>query len=199
MSPLEKAVQFHGHICPGLLRGVRVAEFAQQYLGIDRDQDEELVAIVENDACGVDAIQAVLGCTFGKGNLVFRDYGKQVFTIISRQKGRAVRIAEKFGSLVGPEFARYRELVNKGELSQEEHIEKERLQALMFETIMTKPFEEMFEYKEVSPDIPPRAVIRKTVQCDGCGEGVMETRATPTPNGRLCPECLQADRGDEGV
>ena len=37
--------------------------------------DEEIVAIVENDACGVDALQCVTGCTFGKGNLIFRDYG----------------------------------------------------------------------------------------------------------------------------
>ncbi|ADI01163.1 MAG TPA: formylmethanofuran dehydrogenase [Syntrophothermus lipocalidus] len=191
MSPLEKAVQFHGHICPGLLRGVRVAEFAQHYLGINRDEDEEVVAVVENDACGVDAIQAILGCTFGKGNLLFRDYGKQVYTIISRNQNRAVRIAEKFGALVGPEFTRYRELANKSGLSREEQSEKEQLQAVMFEAIMTRPFEDMFDYREVSPAVPPRAVIRKSVRCDGCGEAVMETRATLTSKGWLCRECLE--------
>lgn len=32
-----------------------------------RAEDEEIVAIVENDACGVDDLQCVTGCTFGKG------------------------------------------------------------------------------------------------------------------------------------
>lgn len=193
MSPLEKAVQFHGHICPGLLRGVRVAEFALQYLGVDRDRDEELVAVVENDACGVDAIQAILGCTFGKGNLIFKDYGKQVYTIISRIQNRAVRIAEKYGAFGGPAFSRYRELMNKAQLSEEEQWEKERLQALMFESIMTRPFEEMFAYRDVRPAVPPRAVIRKSVLCAGCQEAVMETRATLTSKGWFCRECLEQD------
>jgi len=57
MPPLELAIQFHGHICPGLLMGVRVAEFAQQYLDVSPDQDEELLAVVETNSCGVDAIQ----------------------------------------------------------------------------------------------------------------------------------------------
>ena len=193
MSPLEKAIQFHGHICPGLLRGVRVAEFAQQYLGVNRDEDEELVAIVENDACGVDAIQAILGCTFGKGNLIFKDYGKQVYTIVSRTQNRAVRIAEQSGAFGAPEFARYRELANRKDLSGEEQSEKERLQALMFEAIMTRPFEEMFAYRDVEPLVPPRAVIRKSVLCAGCQEAVMETRATLTAKGWLCRECLELD------
>ena len=85
MSPLEKAIQFHGHICPGLLMGVRAAELALEYLQVDLDQDDDLAAIVETNFCGVDAIQAILGCTFGKGNLYFRDYGNIVSTIFSRK------------------------------------------------------------------------------------------------------------------
>ena len=57
-----------------------------------RAEDEELVSIVENDACGVDALQCVTGCTFGKGNLIFRDYGKHVFTIYSRSTRKGVRV-----------------------------------------------------------------------------------------------------------
>ncbi len=71
MPPLELAIQFHGHICPGLLIGVRAAEFAQKHLDVSQDYDEELVAIVETDSCGVDAIQAILGCTFGNSVYIF--------------------------------------------------------------------------------------------------------------------------------
>ena len=68
----EEIIQFHGHECPGLAIGYRMAIAAMENLESFRAEDEELVAIVENDACGVDALQCVTGCTFGKGNLLFR-------------------------------------------------------------------------------------------------------------------------------
>ncbi len=60
-----------------------------------RAMDEELVAIVENDACGVDAVQVLTGCTFGKGNFIFYDYGKMAFTFFSRKTGKGVRLAPR--------------------------------------------------------------------------------------------------------
>lgn len=41
----------------------------------------EIVSIVQNDACGVDAVQTLVSSTFGKGNLMFRDHSKQVFSL----------------------------------------------------------------------------------------------------------------------
>ncbi|MEN6351670.1 MAG: FmdE family protein [Syntrophomonas sp.] len=199
MPPLELAIQFHGHICPGLLMGVRAAEFAQKHLDICQDHDEELLAIVETDNCAVDAIQSILGCTFGKGNLIFRDYGKSVFTIGSREKNRAVRIAQKYGALESEDFKRYRQLVQKEILSNDEASEKENLIGLLFEKIMTSPLEDIFDWREVSLDIPPKAQIHKTVQCSVCGEGVMEPRATMSETGVLCPECNLKLGGSENV
>lgn len=190
MPPLELAIQFHGHICPGLLMGVRVAEFAQKHLDVSPDQDEELLAVVETNSCGVDAIQAILGCTFGKGNLIFRDYGKNVYTIASREKQKAVRIASIFKEQPYPDSARYRELNQKEILSDAETSEKENLLAAIFERVMTTPFEEMFTWREIDFDFPEKARIYPTVQCINCGEGVMEPRAVKTEQGYLCPECV---------
>ena len=47
------------------------------------------------------------GLYFGKGNLIFRDYGKQVYTIASREKNRAIRVYEKYGVLKDPAFGRF--------------------------------------------------------------------------------------------
>jgi len=46
---LRDAIQFHGHLCPGLALGFRVAKAALRELKADRPRDEELAAIVEND------------------------------------------------------------------------------------------------------------------------------------------------------
>src|SRR3990172_2565755 len=93
---LRDAIQFHGHLCPGLALGYRVAKAALRELKADRPRDEELVAIVENDTCAVDAVQFITGCTFGKGNLVFRDYGKHVYTFFNRRTGQGIRISEDY-------------------------------------------------------------------------------------------------------
>src|SRR4030066_2296880 len=92
MKTLDQIVEFHGHICPGLVLGYRVSMLALKELG-ERAEDEELVSIVENNSCAVDAVQVMTGCTFGKGNLIFRDFGKQVYTFIKRPSGKAVRIS----------------------------------------------------------------------------------------------------------
>ena len=191
MPPLEMAIQFHGHICPGLLMGVRVAEFALQHLQVSPDQDEELLAVVETNSCGVDAIQAILGCTFGKGNLIFQDYGKNAYTIASREKNRAVRIARKFDPQPHPDSERYRALNHQAVLTDAQTSEKENLLGAIFERIMSTPFEEMFTWQEVDFELPPRAQIYQTVQCAICGEGVMEPRTINTAQGYLCIPCAQ--------
>ena len=84
----REAVRFHGHLCPGLAIGYVAAKVAAQVLGIGTSEDEEIVAVVENNSCAVDAIQVLLGCTFGKGNLIFKDWGKQVFTFMDRRTNR---------------------------------------------------------------------------------------------------------------
>jgi formylmethanofuran dehydrogenase subunit E len=96
---------------------------------------------VENNSCSVDAIQEILGCTFGKGNLIYKDRGKQVFTIYSRGngKGNALRIYFKgdlsgsMGALKGKYF--------KGELSVDEKREFERLRDEIIQRIINAPEE----------------------------------------------------------
>jgi len=87
--------KFHGHVCPGTVIGYRAAKIATREFSSEKSVDEELVAIVENDSCSVDAIQVVTGCTFGKGNLIFKDHGKHVYTFINRKTGEALRISLK--------------------------------------------------------------------------------------------------------
>ncbi len=91
--PFHEVTKFHGHICPGTVIGYRAALIALRAFASKKSVDEELTTIVENDSCSVDAIQVVTGCTFGKGNLIFKDYGKHVYTFINRETGQALRIS----------------------------------------------------------------------------------------------------------
>ncbi len=62
---IDNVVRFHGHMCPGLAIGIRAAEIALREIG-PHAEDEEVIAIVETDMCAVDAIQYLVGCTFGR-------------------------------------------------------------------------------------------------------------------------------------
>ena len=81
----EKAVAFHGHVCGGLMIGYKAALYAMKLLELEFSEDEQVVCIAENDACGVDAIQVILGCSVGKGNLLFHMRCKQAFSFYNRK------------------------------------------------------------------------------------------------------------------
>ena len=66
----EECVAFHGHQCPGLSIGYRASQYAIELLELTFSEDEQVVCVAENDACGIDGIQVMLGCSVGKGQPV---------------------------------------------------------------------------------------------------------------------------------
>ncbi len=92
ISQMKNAVKFHGHSCQELAIGVIAAKYVLDHCN-DFSVDEELVAIVENDNCSVDGLQGLLGTTFGKDNMLYKDYGKNNFTIFNRTRNYAVRLS----------------------------------------------------------------------------------------------------------
>lgn len=169
----REILEFHGHECPGIAIGYRMAKKALDALSEIRSGDEELVAIVENDACGVDAVQCLTGCTFGKGNLIFRDYGKQVYTLYSRCSGDGVRVSFHRDNV--PSAVRE----NRADFTR---------------WILESPWEKMLTVERVSIDEPPLAVIRSNVKCSRCGEDVMESRVKHLNGIPYCIPCLKADQ-----
>ena len=70
-------------------------------LDVVRSGDEEIVCVSENDACGVDGIQVILGCTAGKGNLLFRLTGKHAYTFYNRKTQKASQVCSEGASQDG--------------------------------------------------------------------------------------------------
>jgi formylmethanofuran dehydrogenase subunit E len=190
----EDAVSFHGHACPGLALGFRVAKLALQELGL-RARDEELVAIVENNSCAVDAIQLFCGCTFGKGNLIFRDYGKQVYTFIRRPHPEAVRIAINWHPpSEDPETVAMWKRYSEGDRSPEVTDVVQDRKARKMKLILEADDSELFEVKKVKVEMPEPARIYQSLTCDSCGEKVMEPRTRSIDGRVLCITC-----SEEGV
>ncbi len=167
----EMIVAFHGHSCPGLAMGYRMTRAALEWLARRQPSaDEELVAITENNACGVDALQFMSGCTFGKGNLVFKDYGKQAYTFFCRETGRGVRVVLDRQAI--PESV-------KGE--RKDYID----------WLLTAPESELLKVTPVTMEEPQRARILASIVCEDCGEAVMESRIRVVDGRRLCIPCSE--------
>ncbi|MEG1602250.1 MAG: FmdE family protein [Cloacibacillus sp.] len=162
----NKCISFHGHSCGGLMIGFRAALCAMELLGIEEPScDEEIVCIAENDACGVDAVQALLGCTAGKGNLIFRLRGKQAFTIFGRRQNKSFRLVLKERAFASKE-------------------EKLRF-------MMEAPSSEIFEVKTPAFECPPKAEIYSSFPCGSCGERTAEPWLRAKNGKMLCLDCCK--------
>ncbi|WP_034629511.1 FmdE family protein [Desulfotruncus alcoholivorax] len=190
-TPWEKAVEFHGHSCPGLAIGCKVAEIALKHLREMRSRDEELVAIVENDSCSVDAVQVLTGCTLGKGNLIYRDLGKQVYTFGSRSGNRALRISVNGDARrPDPEMQELRQKVFSGSASQEERAKFQLAQGRRIEQILQMDESQFCTIKEIDFKFPPKAKIFPSIKCATCGEMVMEPRLRVKNGEFVCLDCF---------
>ncbi len=189
----DDVVKFHGHACPGLALGYRVARAAVRELNINRSEDEDLVCIVESDSCAVDAIQVITGCTFGKGNLIFKDYGKQVYTFYNRKTEKAVRISIDFEFKETDEerslWQRFMEGDNSAEVI--DFIKKRKAEKM--KKILEAPENEILKitYPNIKP--PKEARIFKSVKCDSCGEKVAEIKARLLKGRILCIPCFEGE------
>ncbi len=189
---VRKTTEFHGHWCPGLAIGIRAAEWALAEMG--KSPDEEVVAVVETDMCGVDAIQYLTGCTFGKGNLIFKDYGKNAFTFYRRRDGKAARLVLRpavygeSGLLLGK---LHHKMQNQGLTEEEKKIWEETRQSVS-RKIMESELREVFEIGNPEGPPPQKARIFASITCEACGEPVMETRTRRFNEQIMCIPCFDA-------
>ncbi|MCX7857915.1 MAG: FmdE family protein [Deltaproteobacteria bacterium] len=187
-------MKFHGHLCPGLALGYKSSILAMHRLKEKKVSDEEIIGIVENDSCFVDAVQVITGCTFGKGNIFFKDYGKMALTLLSRNTKRGLRVALKSGVLTQPQNMEIFSLMDKvlsGNASMEEKRLFEQFQLERAVRVLKSEPEEIFSVREVEMELPPSAKIMKSEICGGCGEPVMVKKLVEINGSNLCIPCAQ--------
>jgi formylmethanofuran dehydrogenase subunit E len=186
----QKCVEFHGHLCPGLTMGFQASVAGLEWLKAHRSVDEEIVAIVETDACCADAVQVMTGCTFGKGNFIFKDHGKMAFTFFNRKSGKGVRVVLKSDAFKPDK--KHLELIQKKQNNTATDPELEEFKK-QFEKrthdILEKPVDDIFDLKEAQFDPPEKAQIQPSIPCSQCGEPTMETRLIEKDDLRICRGC----------
>ena len=168
----KKCAAFHGHVCGGLTIGYKAALYAMELLEMEFSEDEQIVCIAENDACGVDAIQVMLGCSIGKGNLLFHMLGKQAFSFYNRKNGKSVRLVLK---------------------PKPDGMTREQ----SFDYYQSCRPEDMFDVKKAVIQLPEKARLFDSYTCDCCGESTGANWIRLSGGKKLCLDCYQTyDRFD---
>lgn len=164
MKTWEDCVAFHGHACGGLTIGWKASLYAIELLGLEFSDEEQVVCIAENDACGIDAIQVMLGCSIGKGNLLFHMRGKSAYSFYHRNSKKSVRLVLKprpEGMTKEESFAYYQGCDPK----------------------------DMFEVKETKIQLPEKARLFDSYVCQCCNELTGAHWIRLVGEKKLCLDC----------
>ena len=162
----ERCVEFHGHECPGLAIGFKVCQAAMDKMKISFTQYEEIVCVTENDGCCVDAIQVIIGCSFGKGNITYRDRGKFAFSFFNRTSKEGLRIV----------FRSFPRINDK---------------KIFMDYILHAEVDELFDYKHPNFDIPEKGRDFKSICCELCGERTAENKMRIMNGKKVCLDCFK--------
>lgn len=175
---LERSSREHTHLCSRQVLGVRMGLLGMKALGFEAPPAKKrLLVIAETDGCFVDGIIAATGCTVGHRTLRVEDYGKVAATFVDVQEERAVRIApapdiRQKAYAYAPDEPRH-------------YFAQLRAYQIM-------PDEEMFTITEVALATPLAAILSRPgvrVNCDSCGEEIINEREVRRDGLILCRSC----------
>jgi formylmethanofuran dehydrogenase subunit E len=187
----EWAWEFHGHRCPFMPLGYRMAKRAMQELGVEHEKDHGFFVIPElgvghPQTCLMDGMQIATGATYGKSLMEKTFWGKLAATFYHPQKG-AIRLSltleflDEFGKV---EFFAFRK---KG-------VEPSQISAEVTEKALSwvdaQPDDKVFKIEKL-PDYkftPVKGSFNK-VRCVKCGEYVFERYVRLVNNQPHCIPC----------
>jgi formylmethanofuran dehydrogenase subunit E len=175
---LDRCVSRHRNLCPRQVLGVRMALAGASVLEMELPrEDKKLLIIVETDGCFADGIEVASSCSVGHRTLRVEDYGKVAATFVQVENGRALRLAplpdvRQRARLYAPEQA--------------------RRYFAQLHGYQRMPDGELFSFKEVALVIPVRDLVSRPgvrVNCDACGEEIINERQVRCGDTVLCRGC----------
>ncbi|MBI5955052.1 MAG: TraR/DksA C4-type zinc finger protein [Chloroflexi bacterium] len=176
---LKKSALDHSHLCPRQILGVRLGLAGLTALGFDSPPDKKrLLVITETDGCFADGLSAATNCTVGHRTLRVEDYGKTAATFVNVKTNRAFRVAPALD--VRQRAYDYASNESRRYLAQ-------------MQAYQTMPDDEMFTVSEVRLVASIEAIVSRPgmrVNCDLCGEEIMNEREIKRDGLTLCRACV---------
>lgn len=175
---LERSMLDHDHLCPRQILGARIGMAGMRMLNfLSPPQKKELLVITETDGCFVDGVIAATGCTVGHRTLRVEDYGKVAVTFVDTRTGDAVRVSPRLdirqrAAVFAPQELRH--------------------YFTQMQAYQNMPEEEMLEICRVELSVPVKEIVSRPgmrVNCEACGEEIMNEREIIYNHSTLCRAC----------
>jgi formylmethanofuran dehydrogenase subunit E len=175
---LQRSSARHDHLCPRQVLGVRIGLAGLEALGLEAPVSKcTALVIIESDGCFADGIEVATGATIGHRTLHVNDFGKVAATFSDVKTGRAIRVSPALD-------ARDRVLLYAP------HEHRRYFAQLLGYQIM--PEVELLRCQEVVLNPPLEELISKPmvrVNCDYCGEEIINEREVILDGITLCQTC----------
>jgi formylmethanofuran dehydrogenase subunit E len=175
---LVRSAANHSHLCPRQILGVRIGLLGLHALGFEQPPiNKRLLVITETDGCFADGLATATDCTVGHRTLRVEDYGKTGAVFVDTITGQSLRVAP------APDIRQKAYAYAPGE---PQHY------AAQMQAYQVMPDEEMFNLKYVSLNISVAEIISRPgmrVNCDACGEEIMNEREIKANGLTLCRAC----------
>ena len=175
---LDISARDHSHLCPRQILGVRIGLAGLSALGFDEPPTgKRLLTITETDGCFADGISASTNCSVGHRTLRVEDYGKVAAVFVDVNTGRAVRVAPVLD---------IRQQAYKFAPGESRHY------FAQMQAYQSMPTGEMFTVTEVQLITPVEDIVSRPgvrVDCDVCGEEIMNEREVRQNGHSLCRAC----------
>lgn len=170
----------HSHLCPRQILGVRIGLVGMSALGFAEPPAKEgLLVITETDGCFSDGLSAATKCTVGHRTLRVEDYGKIAAVFVDTVTGQCLRVAPV------TDIRQRAYAYAPGE---------PRHYFAQMQAYQIMPDEEMFTVTEVQLATPIEDIVSRPglrVDCDVCGEEIINEREVKQDGFTLCHTCAQ--------
>lgn len=180
-SLLEKSARDHSHLCPRQILGVRLGLCGLKAFGFETPPAKKrLLVIVETDGCFADGVTAATDCSVGHRTLRVEDYGKTAAVFVDTVTGQAVRIAPA---------------LDVREKARIYASDEPRHYFAQMQAYQVMPEAELFTVTSVVLNSTIEAIVSRPglrVNCELCGEEIMNEREVKQNGQTLCRACVGA-------
>ena len=191
-ATLKKLVDFHGHLCPDLIIGAKLSEYIQQLVSETSGMNVSISILAQNCTSAIDAIQILLGATFGNQRLQVMDFGKHVYSLVINDTGISFMFSLK-QQMYGDEdeFDNLERKIMSGRITLEETVYFQKLMDGRIEKLFSMTTDKLFNCEEVEKGQLFYEAPSIYLTCSQCRHQVLKNRSVEYHDKIYCISCFQ--------
>lgn len=189
---VKKVVDFHGHLCPELVIGMKACEYAMRLLFGEEKPAKQVSVIAENSTSALDAFQVLLGVTVGNQCLKVLDFGKHNYAFSLKDADREYRLKLRPPRYYAEqEYAVLEEKILKNKITLDEVVQFQEILDVRVANLLSSRPEDLFDVEagRRSSWFTERPTVY--VSCSKCGQQVLRDRTMELRGELYCIPCSQ--------